>query len=94
MTETSTETQLKNRASKAPVYQAPSSLLLILRKPLIIFAHIVVFAAALILAFLVASNMQLKSDWLVGQYPLLLAFFIIIKLPVFALFKQYRGWWR
>ncbi|MHC4665441.1 MAG: polysaccharide biosynthesis protein [Planctomycetota bacterium] len=28
------------------------------------------------------------------QYPSLLVFFIIIKLAVFGLFKQYRGWWR
>ncbi len=38
--------------------------------------------------------MQFKRSWLVQQYPYLLVFFIIIKLLVFALFKQYRGWWR
>jgi len=27
-------------------------------------------------------------------YPALLMFFLIIKLSVFGLFKQYRGWWR
>ena len=64
------------------------------RKFLIIFAHIVAFAASLMLSFLVANNMQFRRDWLIDQYPFLLFFFIIIKLVVFGLFKQYRGWWR
>ena len=64
------------------------------RKFLIIFAHIVVFTASLMLSFLVANNMQFRRSWLIDQYPLLLFFFIIIKLMVFGLFKQYRGWWR
>jgi len=38
--------------------------------------------------------MQFRRDWLIDQYPSLLFFFIIIKLVVFGLFKQYRGWWR
>ncbi|MCK5226118.1 MAG: polysaccharide biosynthesis protein [Planctomycetes bacterium] len=38
--------------------------------------------------------MQFNSDWLVRQYPLLLLFFVIIKLLVFGIFRQYRGWWR
>ena len=46
------------------------------------------------LAFLLANNMQFKHSWLLQQYPVLLVFFIIIKLLVFAAFKQYRGWWR
>jgi FlaA1/EpsC-like NDP-sugar epimerase len=46
------------------------------------------------LSFLLANNMQFRRSWLVEQYPLLLFFFIIVKLPVFGLFKQYRGWWR
>jgi FlaA1/EpsC-like NDP-sugar epimerase len=69
-------------------------ILLRYRKFLIIFAHIVAFAASLMLSFLVANNMQFRRDWLINQYPLLLFFFIIIKLVVFGLFKQYRGWWR
>jgi FlaA1/EpsC-like NDP-sugar epimerase len=64
------------------------------RRSFIILAHIVAFAASLMLSFLVANNMQFRSDWLVDQYPSLLLFFIIIKLAVFGLFKQYRGWWR
>jgi FlaA1/EpsC-like NDP-sugar epimerase len=46
------------------------------------------------LSFLLANNMQFRHHWLVEQYPVLLVFFIIIKLAVFGLFKQYRGWWR
>jgi FlaA1/EpsC-like NDP-sugar epimerase len=38
--------------------------------------------------------MQFRRDWLVNKYPLMLFFFILIKLPVFGLFGQYRGWWR
>ena len=34
-----------------------------------------------------------RPGW-VDIYPPLLLFFLIIKLPVFGLFKQYRGWWR
>ncbi len=64
------------------------------RRILIIFAHIAAFAVSLMLSFLVANNMQFRRDWLVEQYPSLLFFFIIIKLVVFGLFKQYRGWWR
>ncbi len=64
------------------------------RKLLIILAHTAVFAASLMLSFLVANNMQFKRSWLVEQYPLLLIFFVVVKLAVFGLFKQYRGWWR
>jgi FlaA1/EpsC-like NDP-sugar epimerase len=72
----------------------PPAVLLRFRKPLIILAHIIAFAASLMLSFLLANNMQFRSYWLIGQYPLLLLFFIIIKLIVFGLFRQYRGWWR
>jgi FlaA1/EpsC-like NDP-sugar epimerase len=83
--------------TKQPSYQIPgtqASVLLTLRKPLVIFAHIIAFSLSLAFSFLVANNMQLRRDWLVEQYPLLLAFFLVVKLPVFGLFKQYRGWWR
>ncbi|MCK4752457.1 MAG: polysaccharide biosynthesis protein [Planctomycetes bacterium] len=72
----------------------PFSLLLTFRKPLIVLAHIFIFAVSLMLAFLLASNMQFRSSWFVEQYPTLLVFFILVKLIVFGLFKQYRGWWR
>ncbi|UCG55624.1 MAG: polysaccharide biosynthesis protein [Phycisphaerales bacterium] len=68
--------------------------LLAFRKPLIVLAHVLAFATSLMLSFLVANGMQFSWDWLQGQYPALLFFVLIIKLPVFALLKQYRGWWR
>jgi FlaA1/EpsC-like NDP-sugar epimerase len=68
--------------------------LLTFRKPLIILAHITAFAASLLFSFLVTSNMQVRREWLVGQYPFLLLLFLVVKLPVFGLFQQYRGWWR
>jgi FlaA1/EpsC-like NDP-sugar epimerase len=64
------------------------------RKPLMVLVHIIVFAASLMLAFLLANNMQFNRSWLTGQYPLLLLFFVIIKPLVFGFFKQYQGWWR
>lgn len=64
------------------------------RRPLIVLAHVLVFAASLLLSFLVASNMQFRRDWLVEQFPFLLLLFIVVKVPIFGLFRQYRGWWR
>jgi FlaA1/EpsC-like NDP-sugar epimerase len=80
--------------------RSPSSVLchpgflLTFRKPLIILAHIGAFAASLLFSFLVAGNMQFRREWLVEQYPSLLLLFLAVKLPVFGLFQQYRGWWR
>lgn len=88
-----TNEKLKNNEDLAAI-SPPLPIRLKLRRPLIILTHIFVFAIALMLSFLMASNMQFKSSWLVEQYPILLALFIIIKLPVFGLSKQYRGWWR
>lgn len=79
--------------SSGPPAQA-AGLLLTIRKPLIILAHIGAFATSLLFAFLVANNMQFSRGWLVEQYPFFLLFFLAIKLPVFGLFRQYRGWWR
>ncbi len=73
---------------------SPASFLLTFRKPLIILAHVLAFAVSLMFAFLVANNMQFRREWLAEQYPFLLLFFLAVKLPAFALFKQYRGWWR
>ena len=70
------------------------AVLLTLRRPLIILVHIIIFAASLMLAFLLAYNMQFRGNWFLQQYPVLLVAFLIIKLVVFGLFKQYRGWWR
>ena len=68
--------------------------LLTFRKPLVVLAHILAFAASLMFAFLVTNNMQFRREWLVGQYPFVLLFSLLVKLPVFGAFKQYRGWWR
>jgi FlaA1/EpsC-like NDP-sugar epimerase len=38
--------------------------------------------------------MQFKRAWFIDIYPILVIFMLAVKLPVFALFKQYRGWWR
>jgi len=72
----------------------PASPLLSFRKPLVILAHVIAFAASLAFSFLVANNMQFRQEWLIEQYPLLLLFTLAVKLPVFGFFKQYRGWWR
>jgi FlaA1/EpsC-like NDP-sugar epimerase len=77
-----------------PVFPTPSSsLLLRVRRPLIVLAHIAAFAFSLMLSFLVVQNMQFRIEW-IRLYPALLLFFLIVKLPVFGFFKQYRGWWR
>jgi len=94
MSETNTNIKPNSKDQKVPGFSSPSvSLLLRIRRPLIVLAHIIAFAASLILSFLVVQNMQFRTEWLV-LYPALLMFFLIIKLPVFGLFKQYRGWWR
>jgi FlaA1/EpsC-like NDP-sugar epimerase len=82
-----------NKATNEMV-SPPSNLMLRFRRPLIVLAHLAVFTVSLLLSFLVASNMQIQSDWLFGQYPTLLVFVLIIKTLIFGLFKQYRGWWR
>lgn len=94
MPDSNANTQLKNKNQNPPEPTTTPVELLRYRKFLIIFAHIVVFAVSLMLSFLVANNMQFRRNWLIDQYPLLLSFSIIIKLVVFGLFKQYRGWWR
>src|SRR4030042_4814408 len=93
MPDSNANAQLKNNNQNA---SEPSMLptLMRYRRFLIIFAHIATFAVSLMLSFLVANNMQFRRDWLIDQYPSLVFFFIIIKLVVFGLFKQYRGWWR
>ena len=73
---------------------ASASGLLAYRKPLILGAHAVAFAASLMISFLVANNMQFKRAWLLEQYPIMVVLMLIIKLAVFSFFQQYRGWWR
>ncbi len=69
------------------------SVLLRFRRPLIVLAHIIAFAISLLLSFLVVQNMNFRREWL-RLYPALLLFFLLIKIPVFGLLNQYRGWWR
>jgi len=73
-------------------------MLLRFRRGMIILAHIIAFAFSLMLSFLVVHKMQFSppnpnEKWLHLYLPLLL-FFLVVKLTVFGLFKQYRGWWR
>jgi FlaA1/EpsC-like NDP-sugar epimerase len=90
-----TQTDARGHGSRQSRSSPPGEgLLLTFRKPLIILAHIAAFAASLMLSFLVTDNMQFRHEWLVEQYPFLLLLSLSIKLPVFGLFKQYRGWWQ
>jgi FlaA1/EpsC-like NDP-sugar epimerase len=94
MTEPNSDIQTKNKAINPAVPQSAPNILLRFRRPLIVLAHLAVFAVSLMLSFLVASNMQINAEWLAGQYPTLLVFVLVIKTLIFGLFKQYRGWWR
>lgn len=64
------------------------------RRALIILAHVFCFTAAMLMAFLFAYNMQILRRWVIYPFPILLGAAILVKLPVFARFRQYRGWWR
>ncbi len=95
MPETNTNTQLnfKNQnLLKSSTH--PPSMLLRFRRGMIILAHIIAFASSLMLSFLVVHKMRFERPGWVNIYPPLLLFFLVVKLPVFGLFKQYRGWWR
>jgi FlaA1/EpsC-like NDP-sugar epimerase len=94
MVEKGFDTELKSKAAFQPAFQSSPSKLLKFRRPLIVLAHIIMFALSLLMSFLVASNMQIREEWLVRQYPPILLSFIIVKLIIFGFFKQYRGWWR
>ncbi|MGA2070217.1 MAG: nucleoside-diphosphate sugar epimerase/dehydratase [Sedimentisphaerales bacterium] len=94
MTEPNSNIQTKYKAANPAASQFVPNILLRFRRFLIVLAHLVVFAVSLMLSFLVASNMQLRAEWLIGQYPILLLFVLVIKTVIFGLFKQYRGWWR
>jgi FlaA1/EpsC-like NDP-sugar epimerase len=75
--------------------QETNNFVLQFRKEIIILVHAGVFALSLMMAFLLVNNMQFTNEWFWGQYfPKALLLFVIIKMPVFALFKQYQGWWR
>jgi FlaA1/EpsC-like NDP-sugar epimerase len=91
MSETSKNTRKK---SFQAVLLPPSAMMLKFRKVLILCAHLLCFVLSLAISLLLANNMQINSEWLLRQYPKLLILVILIKLPVFGLSKQYRGWWR
>jgi FlaA1/EpsC-like NDP-sugar epimerase len=94
MVEIQVQSAQKGTIKRTRIFPAlPPEPLLRFRKPLIILTHTFVFAASLMLSFLLIHNMKFKEAWL-NLYPPLILFFLIIKLPVFGLFKQYRGWWR
>ena len=94
MPETNTNIKPNSKEQKVPEFSTSSAALMLrIRRPLIVLAHIIAFAASLMLSFLVVQNMQFRAEWL-ELYPALLMFFLVIKLPVFGFFKQYRGWWR
>jgi FlaA1/EpsC-like NDP-sugar epimerase len=89
-----TNKQLKNNnQNQTKFLTLPSTALLAFRKPLMILAHINAFAVSLLLSFLVVNEMQFKRAWL-DVYTNLLIFALAVKVPVFGLFRQYRGWWR
>ncbi|MHC4623342.1 MAG: polysaccharide biosynthesis protein [Planctomycetota bacterium] len=94
MPDSKPDTELQGGGRNLPGLSGPPPGLLRLRRPLIVLGHLVAFAGSLMLAFLLTNNMQFRRRWLLEQYPLLLFFFVVIKLVVFGLFKQYRGWWR
>lgn len=98
MTEKTTNSHLQEattaEGASKPANGGWKAVLLFYRKPLIVLAHVVVFVAALALAFLFAFNMQLLRRWAVYPFPVLLAAVLPVKLLVFGRFDQYRGWWR
>jgi FlaA1/EpsC-like NDP-sugar epimerase len=82
-----------NKNRNLQLLSTPPPTLLRFRRLLILLAHIAVFTISLLISFLLTRDMQFGT-WFVEQYPFLLVFFVIIKVVVFGLFKQYRGWWR
>ncbi len=94
MQELNKDKQQGSEGGVSSEFITPTGFLLKFRMLLIVLVHILVFTLSLMLSFLLAYNMRFEREWLVGKYPLLLLFFVIIKLIIFGLFRQYRGWWR
>ncbi len=90
----SNDTDSNNRVMADPSIRDLPKGLLRFRRCLIMLAHLACFVAALGLAFLFAFNMQILRKWFIYQFPILLVFFIPVKLIVFGWFRQYSGWWR
>lgn len=92
MSDTGQEKQdYPNKADKGSVLALES--ILRYRRAIILLAHISSFMGSLFLAFLFINNMHLGT-WVGREYPLMLLFMLPIKLVVFGIFRQYRGWWR
>lgn len=64
------------------------------RKQYIMLAHIIMFSLSLLMAFFFVNNMQYNPEWFWLQFLKLLPFFLIVKLLIFGMFRQYQGWWR
>jgi FlaA1/EpsC-like NDP-sugar epimerase len=94
MPEPDINTSQKDKTQNLLETIAPPTPLLRFRRELIILAHLIAFAASLLLSFLVVQSMRFERNWLVNQYPPLLLLSLIVKVSIFGLFKQYRGWWR
>ena len=86
--------EVKDKPLQGPPTNGGLSGILRFRRTLILLAHLGCFAAALSLAFLFAFNMQILRKWVIYPFPILLLFFLPIKLIVFGRFRQYSGWWR
>lgn len=84
----------ENQAYRAPGLERAPGWLIKHRRLLIIGAHIAAFTAALLMAFLVRNDMRFQGRWLRESFPAWLAVALVVKLLVFGLFRQYRGWWR
>ncbi len=84
-----TTTTEKSQPSELPVSSA-----LAWRGPLLLLVHLVAFTVALVLSFLVTNYMQFRHSWFVEQFPYVLMASLVIKLSIFGMFRQYRGWWR
>lgn len=92
MSDTGQEKQdYPNKESKGSLLALES--ILHYRRAIILLAHISSFMGSLFLAFLLINNMHL-GKWVGREYPLMLLVMLPIKLVVFGIFRQYRGWWR
>ena len=84
----------KNLNEKLEIPATPENFLLKYRRLFILLAHIAVFAFALLVSFVFANNMRFSFRWIKLQYPAMLFFILIVKIPIFGYFRQYSGWWR
>jgi len=65
------------------------------RRVAIIFTHVVLFAASLLIAFAMAHNFRWQEgEWFFGLFLVILPGVLVIKLIVFWCFGLYHGWWQ